>query len=317
VSKLKKILILQGGYNEEHKVSINPAKQIVKALTKLKIYYKTLTVNPDTFEKDILKFSKKYICFNALHGPFGEDGKIQKILKNNKFCFTHSNHISSAKCFNKLKSKKIVNKFKIITPSFEIVKCKNINSKLLNTIKKRFSKFVLKPVSSGSSYGLKIIKSNKDLCVFSKELRNFKKKFHNNEQFIIEKFISGRELTVSVLEKNSVPQALEVTEIVSLNKTYDYQAKYSKGFSKHFIPARISNQNYKKCLKLALEIHKIFKCKTLSRIDFIFNKKQNKIYFLEINSQPGMTTLSLLPEQANYQKIKFENIILKLINNAR
>ena len=108
-----------------------------------------------------------------------------------------------------------------------------------------------------------------------------------------------------------------VTEIVSLNETYDYQAKYSKGFSKHFIPARISKQNYKKCLKLALAIHKIFKCKTLSRIDFIFNEKQNKIYFLEINSQPGMTTLSLLPEQANYQKIKFENIVLRLIDNAR
>mgnify|MGYP001330210795 FL=1 len=110
---------------------------------------------------------------------------------------------------------------------------------------------------------------------------------------------------------------MEVTEIVSLNKTYDYQAKYSKGYSKHFIPARISKQNYKKCLNLALKIHKIFKCKTLSRIDFIFNKKQNRIYFLEINSQPGMTALSLLPEQANYQKIKFESIILKLINNAR
>jgi D-alanine-D-alanine ligase len=317
VSKLKKILILRGGYNEEHKVSINTAKQIAKALTKLNIDFKTLTVNPDTFEKDIIKFSNKYICFNALHGTFGEDGKLQKILKNNKFCFTHSNHISSVNCFNKLKSKKIVNKFKIITPSFEIVECKNINSTLLNTIKKKFSKFVLKPVSSGSSHGLKIIKSNKDLRVFSEELRNFKKKFHKNEQFIIEKFISGRELTVSVLEKNSTPQPLEVTEIVSLNKTYDYQAKYSKGYSKHFIPARISKQNYKKCLNLALKIHKIFKCKTLSRIDFIFNKKQNRIYFLEINSQPGMTALSLLPEQANYQKIKFENIILKLINNAR
>ena len=314
---MKKILILRGGYNEEHKVSINTAKQIAKALTKLNIDFKTLTVNPNTFEKDIIKFSNKYICFNALHGTFGEDGKLQKILKNNRFCFTHSNHISSANCFNKLKSKKIVNKFKITTPSFEIVKCKNINSKLLNTIKKKFSKFVLKPVSSGSSHGLKIIKSNKDLCVLSEELRNFKKKFHKNEQFIIEKFISGRELTVSVLEKNSTPQPLEVTEIVSLNKTYDYQAKYSKGYSKHFIPARISKQNYKKCLNLALKIHKIFKCKTLSRIDFIFNKKQNKIYFLEINSQPGMTKLSLLPEQANYQNIKFENIVLNLISNPR
>ena len=314
---MKKILILQGGYNEEHKVSINTAKQIRKVLSKLKLDFKTLVVKPDTFEKDILKFSNKYICFNALHGPFGEDGKIQKILKNNNFYFTHSNHISSANCFNKLKSKNIVKKYNIITPSFETVKCENINLKLLATIKKKFSKFVLKPSSSGSSHGLQIIKSNEDLLAFSKDLRNFKKKFHKNEQFIIEKFISGRELTVSVLEKNSVPQPLEVTEIVSLNKTYDYQAKYSKGYSKHFIPARISKQNYKKCLNLALKIHKIFKCKTLSRIDFIFNKKQNRIYFLEINSQPGMTALSLLPEQANYQKIKFESIILKLINNAR
>jgi len=314
---LKKILILQGGYNEEHKVSINTAKQIAKVLSKLKLDFKTLVVKPDTFEKDILKFSNKYICFNALHGPFGEDGKIQKILKNNNLYFTHSNHISSANCFNKLKSKNIVKKFNIRTPSFETVKCENINLKLLATIKKKFSKFVLKPISSGSSHGLQIIKSNEDLLAFSKDLRNFKKKFHKNEQFIIEKFISGRELTVSVLEKNSVPQPLEVTEIVSLNKTYDYQAKYSKGYSKHFIPARISKQNYKKCLNLALKIHKIFKCKTLSRIDFIFNKKQNRIYFLEINSQPGMTALSLLPEQANYQKIKFESIILKLINNAR
>lgn len=314
---MKKILILQGGFNEEHKVSINTAKQIAKALSKLKLDYKILTVNPDTFEKDILKISNKYICFNALHGTFGEDGKIQKILKKNKFYFTHSNQISSANCFNKLKSKNIVKKFKIITPAFETAKCENINLKLLNRIKKKFSKFVIKPVSSGSSHGLKIIKSNKDLLVFYKDLRNFKKKFHINDMFIIEKFISGRELTVSVLEKNFIPQPLEVTEIVSLNETYDYQAKYSKGFSKHFIPARISEQNYKKCLHLALKIHKIFKCKTLSRIDFIFNKKLNKIYFLEINSQPGMTKLSLLPEQANYQKIKFENIILQLINNVR
>ena len=314
---MKKILILQGGYNEEHKVSINTAKQIIKVLKKLKIHFKTLTVKPETFEKEISNFSRKYICFNALHGTFGEDGKIQKILKNNKFCFTHSNQIASYNCFDKLKSKKIVKKFNINTPSFEIIKCENINSKLLNRMKKKFSKFVLKPVSSGSSHGLKIIKSNRDLYYFAKELRYFKKKFHKTEKFIIEKFISGIELTVSVFEKTSIPKPLEVTEIVSLNSTYDYKAKYTKGFSKHFIPARISKQHYKKCLNLALKIHKIFKCKTLSRIDFIFNKKQNKIYFLEINSQPGMTALSLLPEQANYQKIKFENIVLRLIDNAR
>tara|TARA_Y100001970_G_scaffold236614_1_gene296507 strand:- start:11214 stop:12155 length:942 start_codon:yes stop_codon:yes gene_type:complete len=312
-----KVLILQGGYNEEHKVSLNTAKQIGRALKKLKIDFKNFIVNPNTFEKDILKYSNKFICFNALHGPFGEDGAIQKILKKNKFRFTHSNQISSKNCFDKVKSKKIVNKFKIKTPIFEIVNCNAINSSFLLSIKKKYSKFVLKPVSSGSSYGLKIIKSKKDLNIFLNELSVYKKNFNPKEKFLIEKFIHGIELTVSVLEKNSKPKSLAVTEIVSFNSTYDYQAKYSKGYSKHFIPARISEKHYKKCLNLALKIHKIFKCNTLSRIDFIFDKKQEQIYFLEINSQPGMTKLSLLPEQAYFQHIDFENIILNLINNAK
>ena len=161
MNKLKKILILQGGHNEEHRVSLNTAKQIEIALKKLKISFKTLTVNPLTFEKDILKFSNEYICFNALHGTFGEDGKIQRILHNKKFCFTHSPQISSDNCFNKLKSKKIIKKFNITTPEFEIIQCDKINYTFLDSIKKKFSKFVLKPVSSGSSYGLRIIKSNK------------------------------------------------------------------------------------------------------------------------------------------------------------
>ena len=119
------------------------------------------------------------------------------------------------------------------------------------------------------------------------------------------------------MKKKNIFQSLEVTEIVSMNETYDYQAKYTKGFSKHFIPARISKNNHFKCLKLALKIHKLFKCNTLSRVDFIFNEKNNKIYFLEINTQPGMTKLSLLPEQANFRNIKFEDIVIKLIDNAK
>ena len=162
-----------------------------------------------------------------------------------------------------------------------------------------------------------IIKSKKDLIIFFKKLRKFINNFKKDEKFLVEKYISGKELTVSILKNESVYQPLEVTEIVSLNTTYDYQAKYTKGFSKHFIPARITKKNHKKCLELALKIHNIFRCNTLSRVDFIFNEKQNKIYFLEINSQPGMTKLSLLPEQATFKKIKFENIVMKLIDNSQ
>tara|TARA_B100001029_G_C15014725_1_gene426562 strand:- start:138 stop:1082 length:945 start_codon:yes stop_codon:yes gene_type:complete len=313
---LIKVLLLQGGYNEEHEVSLNTAKEITKSLRKLNIHYKVLTVNPLTFNKDIKKYPNSYVCLNALHGTFGEDGKIQNIIKNNKFRITHSNKQSSYNCFNKTQSKKIIKKFKILTPPYENKNCRQLNTVYFNKIQKKFKKFVIKPVSSGSSYGLRIIKSKKDLDIFYKELNSFKNNFQKDEKFIIEKYISGKELTVSILEYGSILQPLEVTEIISLNKLYDYEAKYKKGFSKHFIPARISKKNHRKCLNLALKIHKIFKCNTLSRVDFILNEKQNKVYFLEINSQPGLTKLSLLPEQANFKKIKFEKIILNLLNNA-
>ena len=124
---MAKIIILQGGYNEEHKVSLNSAKEIAKALKKLKINFKILTVNPITFENDILKYSNDHICFNALHGVFGEDGNIQKVLKRNNFKVTHSNQKSSSNCFNKIKSKKIINKIDILTPKYDVIKIKDIN----------------------------------------------------------------------------------------------------------------------------------------------------------------------------------------------
>ena len=314
---MTKILILQGGFNEEHKVSINSSREIAKALKKLNINFKILTVNPITFSRDILEYSNDHICFNSLHGTFGEDGKIQKILKTNKYKVTHSNQNSSSNCFNKIKSKEIISKQNISTPKYDVIKIKNINEKYLRNIKIKFRKFILKPASSGSSNGLVIIKSNRDLLSFFKKLNEFKSFFNKNEKFLIEQYISGQELTVSVFKNELNYESLEVTEIVSLNKTYDYQAKYSRGFSKHFIPARISKKNHKKCLKLALKIHQIFKCSTLSRVDFILCKKENKIYFLEINSQPGMTRMSLLPEQAKFKKIKFEKIVKELIKCSK
>ncbi|MDB4861398.1 ATP-grasp domain-containing protein, partial [Alphaproteobacteria bacterium] len=260
---MTKILILQGGFNEEHKVSLNTAKEIAKAFKKLKIKFKTLTVNPITFENDILEYSNDHICFNALHGPFGEDGKIQKILKRNKFKVTHSNQSSSSNCFNKIQSKEIISKHNILTPKYVVIQIKNIDEKYLKNIKVKFGKFILKPASSGSSNGLVMIKSNRDLLLFFTKLIKFKNSFKKNEKFLIEEYISGKELTVSVIKNQLNYKPLEVTEIVSLNKTYDYQAKYTKGFSKHFIPARITKQKHKKCLELSLKIHKIFKCNTI------------------------------------------------------
>ena len=310
---MTEILILEGGFNEEHEVSLTTAKQVKKVFKKNKINYRSLIVNPRTFENIIDKYSNKLICFNALHGTFGEDGKIQKILKKKKFKFTHSGIYASKNCFNKINSKKMLTKYKIPTPIFFEIKPNLLNESYLNKYKKKFDKFIIKPNESGSSFGVRIIKTKNDLDNLIKNLKNYKKELKYHNSLIIEKYINGKELTVSVLEIYNKLQSLEVTEILSKNKFFDYKAKYSKGFAKHILPANIPSNIYKRCLRIALRAHKILKCNIISRTDFIYDKKSNKIFYLETNSQPGLTAISLVPEQAKFKNITFEEIILQLI----
>ena len=310
---MTEILILEGGFNEEHEVSLTTAKQVKKVFKKNKINYRSLIVNPRTFENIIDKYSNKLICFNALHGTFGEDGKIQKILKKKKFKFTHSGIYASKNCFNKINSKKMLTKYKIPTPIFFEIKPNLLNESYLNKYKKKFDKFIIKPNESGSSFGIRIIKTKNDLDNLIKNLKNYKKELKYHNSLIIEKYINGKELTVSVLEIYNKLQSLEVTEILSKNKFFDYKAKYSKGFAKHILPANIPSNIYKRCLRIALRAHKILKCNIISRTDFIYDKKSNKIFYLETNSQPGLTAISLVPEQAKFKNITFEEIILQLI----
>ena len=311
---VRNILILEGGYNEEHEVSLKTSKEIQKTLDKLKIKYKTLKVSSKVFEKKIIKY-KNFICLNALHGPFGEDGKIQKILKKNNIKFTHSGLRSSKNCFNKFKSKKIISLNKVLTPKYTLIKKNDLTYKKLKILKKKYKKFVIKPTESGSSFGIRIIKNNIDFENFINNIENFKKKLKLHNEILIEKYISGKELTVSTINFTKKIEALAVTEIKSKNTFFDYQAKYSLGYAKHILPARLSKKNYNKCLNLALKCHRILGCKSLARTDFILNTKNNKIYFLETNTQPGLTSFSLLPEQARYKNISFENIILGILKN--
>ena len=311
----KNILILEGGFNEEHEVSLKTSLEIQKILNRLKFKYKVLMVNPKNFEKKISNF-KNYICFNALHGPYGEDGQIQNILKKNNIKFTHSNMKSSKICFDKIETKKIIAKNKILTPRYKIFDIKDLNHKNLLKLKKIFKKFVVKPSKSGSSYAIKIIKNNSDLSKFISELKNYKEKITKNNRIILEEFISGKELTVSTINFTKKLQALAVTEIISKNHFFDYQAKYSKGYSTHILPANISLAKYERCLNLATKIHKLLACKSIARTDFILNKKNGKIYFLETNTQPGLTSVSLLPEQAKFKNISFQEVVLGILKNT-
>ena len=310
----KKILILEGGNNEEHDVSLVTSREIQKILNQNKLKFKTLRVNPKNFHKKIINY-KNFVCINALHGPFGEDGQIQKILKKNKIPFSHSNIKSSNLCFNKSASKKEIIKNKLMSPKYYLLNINDLNEKKLITIKSKLKKFVIKPNRSGSSFGIKIIKNQKEFDILISNLEEFKRKLNNHKEILIEEYISGRELTVSTIKLDKKIHALAVTEIKSKNNFFDYKAKYSKGYAKHILPAKLNKINYAKCLKFAIKAHKLLGCNSLARTDFIFDTKKNKIFFLETNTQPGLTPISLLPEQANYKGLTFSEIIFILIKN--
>ena len=310
----KKILILEGGNNEEHDVSLVTSREIQKILNQNKLKFKILRVNPKNFHKKIINY-KNFVCINALHGPFGEDGQTQKILKKNKIPFSHSNIKSSNLCFNKSASKREIIKNKLMSPKFYLLNINDLNEKKLITIKSKLKKFVIKPNRSGSSFGIKIIKNQKEFDILISNLEEFKRKLNNHKEILIEEYISGRELTVSTIKLDKKIHALAVTEIKSKNNFFDYKAKYSKGYAKHILPAKLNKINYAKCLKFATKAHKLLGCNSLARTDFIFDTKKNKIFFLETNTQPGLTPISLLPEQANYKGLPFEEIIFILIKN--
>jgi len=310
-----KVLVLEGGSNEEHEVSLATAKEVINSLSNLNIDYNVISVSPNTFERDISKFKSEYICFNALHGTFGEDGEIQKILEKENFKHTHSNIKASGISFNKALTKKEIQDTSITTPEFLTLNFQEIDNKILFDFFLKFGSFVIKPISSGSSYGVKIIKDEGSIVSFLKNHDVYSKIYQKHQILLIEKFIKGRELSVSIIERDRISYPVEVTEIISNNSFFDYESKYTVGFSKHILPAQLPQHIYDKCKADAKLVHDRLGCQGISRSDFIYDNNEN-IYFLEINSQPGLTSTSLLPEQLKYHGISFDDLILSLIKCA-
>ena len=307
-----RILVLEGGFNEEHEISLSTGEEVKKSLIRLNIEFQSLIVNPNTFKKDIKKFSKDHICFNALHGTFGEDGKIQKILDLLEYKYTHSSENASCIGFNKKFTKDKIKNTDIISIDSLEVNYDDLNLKKLLNFFLQFEMFIIKPVSSGSSFGIKVFKNINDIHNFIDNFEILKNKYKNHNKLLVEKYIKGRELTVAVIEKNKESIPLEVTEISFNKEFFDYKSKYTPGNAKHILPAKIPNSIYKKCKDFSKTVHDVIKCKGVSRSDFIYDGK--KIFFLEINTQPGLTPISLVPEQLKYQNISFDELILDIIN---
>ncbi len=299
----KKVIILGGGISKERPISLETARSVYNELKKNK-NYKSIIVEPDSnFIKKIKSF-KPDIIFNALHGQFGEDGYIQTIIESQKINYTHSGVLASAIAMDKEVSKKIFLKNKILTPKYIKYNFNEKNKNILSIIKKKF-KFpvVIKPINEGSSVNVYI-------CTKQNLLRNLKKLSNYNE-ILIEEFIPGREVQAAIMGNIK----LGAIELKPKRKFYDYKAKYSvKAKTKHIIPVDLKRKKMRELMSIALKAHKLIGCKGITRSDFKFFK--NKFYLLEINTQPGMTKLSLVPEIANYRGINFANLIKWILKDA-
>jgi len=294
--KKNRAVVLMGGISAERAISLITGKACSLALKQKG--YKVFQVDAKGNFLKKIKILKPNFIFNALHGKFGEDGFIQQILENLKIPYTHSGVISSSIAMDKVLSKFIFKKSKIPTPKYFVL---NQRSKLniKKQIKKNKLKFplVFKPTNEGSSIGVSICKKYDQLIEIIRRNKKYK-------DVMIEQYVPGQEIQVAVMGN----KPLGAIELRPKRKFYDYKAKYSKSAkTQHIMPAPISKKKYIEVLKIAKKAHKKIGCRGITRSDFRFYK--NKFYLLEINTQPGMTALSLVPEIARFKKISFENLV--------
>ena len=298
------IVVLMGGLSGERKISFLTGKACSEALKKKG--YKVVDLDFKGFFVDELKKLKPKVVFNALHGKYGEDGFIQTILETLTIPYTHSGVYASSLAMDKELSRLIFKKKKLRVPKYFMFQKdikENINKKLKNK-RIRFP-IVIKPINEGSSLGVYICDNKMQFR------RNYKKLTENYNKIIVEEYIPGREIQVAVMGK----KALGAIELIPKRKFYDYTAKYSsKAETRHIMPAPLSTQKYKEVLALAKKAHQALGCRGITRSDFRFFK--NNFYLLEINTQPGMTKLSLVPEIAKYCGIKFEELVEWMIKDA-
>ena len=304
--KFKNVLVVLGGTSGERSISLESGRACIKALKKKG--YKVSSFDPKIKNFNLINKKKIDVIFNALHGREGEDGIAQSYFEYLKIPYTHSGVISSFNAMNKLISKEIFIKNNIKTPRFFPIKKNEYNS---NKIKKKIRSkkinfpVVLKPINEGSSLGVEICKNKEELIRSSRYL------FKKYNELILEEYIGGQEVQVAVI--NSDP--IGAIELVPKRLFYDYKAKYTKkAKTKHLMPARLSKKKYNEVLKIAKKTHKVLGCKGVTRSDFKFYN--NIFYLLEINTQPGMTSLSLVPEIAKFKDLTFENLVEKILLDA-
>tara|TARA_Y100000590_G_scaffold469419_1_gene656885 strand:+ start:1776 stop:2696 length:921 start_codon:yes stop_codon:yes gene_type:complete len=302
---MKKLIVnLVGGLSGEREISFLTGKACAQALKKRG--YKVINIDAKGYFVEKLRRLKPKAIFNALHGKFGEDGFVQSILESLKIPYTHSGVLASSLAMDKVLSRIIFKKNGLKVPKYFLIK-KGYEYNLKNKIKKNKIKFpvVIKPINEGSSLGVYICKNLKQFQ------KNYKKLISKYNRILVEEYIPGREIQVAVMGK----RALGAIELIPKREFYDYTAKYSSSAkTEHVMPATLLQNKYREVLSLARKAHNVLGCRGITRSDFRYFK--NKFYILETNTQPGMTKLSLVPEIAQYCGIKFEDLVVWMVNDA-
>ena len=304
ITKNTHVMLLKGGFGSERDVSLRSAEACAEAIKENDLKVTEVDIGLNGINE--LTSLNVDVCFNALHGKFGEDGTVQGFLNLIKIPYTHSGVTASAIAMNKMHFKRL------ITNATENSEDPIIFPETLKIIKDKFYHIrdyegpcVIKPINGGSSVDVSIINNSKMEPL---------KKNQNYNELMAEVLVGTRELTVTVLKE----RPLCVTEITSNKKQdfYNYKAKYDKKESSHIIPALIPKTIFDKAMSWALRAHKIIGCKGISRTDFRYDNNHNKLFMLELNTQPGMTKTSLAPEQALFCQITMKQMVKTLIEEA-
>jgi len=300
----KKVVVLMGGSSAEREVSLVTGKACAMGLREAGYQVSEVDVGCDVAALVEALTPAPDAVFNALHGRWGEDGCVQGILELLGVPYTHSGLLASALAMDKPVAKRLFEAAGLICPEGRVV-----DAEVLAGDDTMPRPYVVKPVNEGSSVGVRIVKNGTNLPPVDLA------QWPPGTKLLVEKFIAGRELTVAVMGD----RPLAVTEIRPREGFYDYQAKYTDGRADHVIPAQIPADVYDRALEMAVTAHQALGCRGVSRADFRYDdtaKTSGDLYLLEINTQPGMTPLSLVPEQAAYLNISFPELCAWMVENA-
>ncbi|KCZ87394.1 D-alanine--D-alanine ligase [Hyphomonas jannaschiana] len=298
---MKRVAVIYGGWSSEREVSISSGTQMLKAAQAAG--YDAVGIDAGRDLAAQLAEVKPDVVLNGLHGPWGEDGCVQGLLEIMDLPYSHSGVLASALAMDKLKSKAVYR-----AAGLPVAEDKQVTREEAAAAHPLEPPYVVKPVNEGSSFGVLIVRKGANGP--PQELLG--ESWHYGDYLMAEEFIPGRELTVAVLGD----RALAVTEITTLRDYYDFDAKYSAGGSRHVIPADVPEHITAMAMDFALRAHQVLGCRGATRSDFRYDDKRDRLVILETNTQPGMTPTSLVPEQAAFVGMSFEDLVAWMIEDA-